>query len=508
LGKGNGNLKTTLKTLAANQHRSNRHRTSGAGAQVFFHGELMIMIAESKTDGVDLATLHAGVFNCFDAIDEEDTGDADLIADKPRKAPETVFDGTGYGSDTFEEPVTSKKKKKKTAAKKKKPIIASPLDNKISDQQRVKFYTRAYEPSDFDKTPRPQWTPPTAANDDHKGKHSNPALDEARNNTLIAGRDRANTLIQNEWAFDILIEVKDLMDAAAPKCSWLQHDGHGETDEHTIEDNTNPGYGADVKHDYGPSVKKVKKLWEHGNDNEPSKEQRDAESLGYVPQWNLGTGSPESGQESIDGHLTDTVMSSPETGKPRWTRVLRQVGVLEFNERNQMTHFHDKKGNRLKFKTKTRGAKGPSLHPRVVPDPIDINDYGGAALPRKKNGELTAGFVAGKTGSSNSVAPDTLDFEPTAGPTHSANDPWAAQIATDNARNEATIKLSQYRLLVGDKPYDALTQAASGFRIGELCNGRLGNTTHSARNRSFLQFAIERIIEERSRSSFRPQKAA
>ena len=31
------------------------------------------MIAETIADGVDLATLHAGMFNCFDAIDAEDT---------------------------------------------------------------------------------------------------------------------------------------------------------------------------------------------------------------------------------------------------------------------------------------------------------------------------------------------------------------------------------------------------------------------------------------------------
>jgi hypothetical protein len=464
------------------------------------------MISATISDGgitAPLFPLHPHQFKCFDPIDEEDT-DADLIEDRPKKKPETVFDGTGYGSDTFEELDATKKKKKKTAKKKAKPIIAAPLDDKISDEQRVEFYTRAYEPSDFDKTPRPQWTPPLAANDNQKRKHSFPALDEARNNTLMVGRDRADTLIQNEWAFDILIEVKDLMDAAAPKCSWLQHDGHGETDEHTPEDNANPGYGVDAKHDYGPSVKKVKKLWEHGNNNEPSKECRVAESLGYVPQWNLGTGSPESDDKSTGGHLTHTVTSSPETGKPRWTRVLRNVGKLDFNEFGTMTHFRDKKGKRLQFKTKTRGAKGP--RPKVIPDPIDTTEYEGT-LPRNKKGELAVGFLAGKTGSSNSVKPDTLDFEPEAGPTHSSNDPWAAQIAAEKARDDATIKLSQYRLLIGDKPYDALTEAASGFRIGELCGGRLGNTTDSARGRNLLQVAIERIIEERSQS-LRPSKTA
>jgi len=463
-----------------------------------------------STDGgiaAQLLPLNAALFNCFDPIDEEDANESDLIEHKPRKRPETVFDGTGYGSDTFEEPEENKKKKKKTVAKRKEKEVVAPLDKNISDEQRVEFYTRPYEPSDFDKTPRPQWTPPLAANDNQKHKHSFPALDEARNNTLMVGRDRADTLIQNEWAFDILIEVKDLMNAAAPKC-WLQHNGHGETDEHAIEDNANPGYGIDAKHDYGPSVKKVRKLWEHGNDNEPSKECRIAESLGYVPQWNLGTTSPDPDDKSIDGYLTDTVMSSPETGKPRWTRVLRNVGKLDFNEFGTMTHFRNEKGKKLKFKTKTRGAKGPRLHPKVIPDPKDTDGYDGAALPRNKKGELTAGFVAGKTGSSNSVKPDTLHYVPIAGPTHSSNDPWAAQLAADDARDEATIKLSQYRMLVGDKSYDALTQAASGFRIGELCGGRLGNTTDSARNRKFLQFAIERIIEERSRSFFRAEKAA
>jgi hypothetical protein len=70
------------------------------------------------------------------------------------------------------------------------------------------------------------------------------------------------------------------------------------------------------------------------------------------------------------------------------------------------------------------------------------------------------------------------------------------------------IKLAECRLLVGDRPYDALTQAASGFRIGELCDGKLGNTTDSARGRNLLQIAIERIIDDRSRSFIRSKTAA
>jgi hypothetical protein len=112
--------------------------------------------------------------------------------------------------------------------------------------------------------------------------------------------------------------------------------------------------------------------------------------------------------------------------------VLRNVGKLDFNELGTMTHFRDRKGKRLKFKTKTRGAKGRRLHPKVIPDPKDTQEYGGAALPRNKRGELTAGFFAGKTGSSNSVMPDTLEYVPIAGPTHSSNDPWAAQIAAES----------------------------------------------------------------------------
>jgi hypothetical protein len=437
------------------------------------------MISTTTADVTALLPLNAAMFNCLNPLDEDDI-DADLLDDGPKK-PETVFDGTGYGYDTFEKPETSKKKKpvNKTTARKNAAVI-EPLDETITDKRRVEFFTRPYVPSDFDK----QWTRPKADNDNRKGKHTFPALDEARNNTLMIGPDRAHTLIQNEWAFDILLEVRELMDAAAPKCAWLQHDGHGETDEHGIEDNANPGYGIDAKHDYGPSVKKVKRLWEHGNENEPSKKGE---------PWNLGT------VELMN------VVAEPSNNL---VKALHLVGGLQMNECNNVSHFRDGKGDWLKFKTKTRGAKGARLHPNVAPDPIDIQDYGGAALPRNKNGELTAGFVAGKTGSSNSVAPDTLDFVPQAGPTHSANDPWAGEIAADKARDDAIVKLSQCRLLVGDQPYDALTQAASGFRIGELCGGRLGNTTDSAKGRNLLQVAIERIIEERGRSFFRPKLAA
>ncbi len=398
---------------------------------------------------------------------------------------------------------------KKTAGKKN----AEPLEEFSEEQlqRRITLLARPHEPSDFDKDamtfshpadfdietwtfkregkaglpdPRPQWTHPAAANDNHKGKHSNPALNEAKNNTLIVGRGRADTLLQNEWAFDILLDIAHLLDAAAPASAWLQHNGHGETDEHGIEEGVNPGFGVDLKHDYGPSEKKVKRLWEYGNDNEPSKEGE---------PWNLGT------VEWMG------VVSQP-SGKT--VRALRRVGGLELNERNQATQFRDKKGNWLKFKTKTRGAKGKSAHPKVIPDPIDTHEYNSAALPRNEKGELTAGFFGGKIGSSNSANPGTLDFEPEAGPTHSYNDPWAAEIAGEKAQDHAIIELSQYRLLLGDLPYEALTQAASGFRVAELCGGRLGNTTDSAKGRKLLQFAVERIIEDRTRTLGRSKKAA
>jgi hypothetical protein len=439
-----------------------------------------------STDGgiaAQLVPLDSSLFNCFDQIDDDDSRN-----DKPKK-PETIFDGTSYGSDTFEEPEIAKPKKAATKPAKNAAAVIEPLDNKLSDTQRVDFYTRPYEPTGFDNGPRPQWTSPRAANDNQKRKHSFPALDEARNNTLMAGRDGADTIIQNEWAFDILLEVKGLMEAAAPAPAWLQHNGHGETDEHTVEDNANPGYGLDLVHDYGPSEDKVKLLWEHGNDNEPSMD----------GSWKLGI--PDSPDiNSASKHLTNTVMVSPATGKPRRARLLHRVGALEINERNHVTHFTDKNGKRLKFKTTTRRVKGERSQPKVIPDPVSTGAYNGAVLPRNKRGELNVGFFGGKTASSNCVKPGTMHHASDIGTLHSSNDPWAAQIAAENARNAATIKLSQCRLLVGDQPYDALTQAASGIRIGELCGGRLGNTTDSAKGRNLLQVAIERIIEARTAS--------
>lgn len=189
-------------------------------------------------------------------------------------------------------------------------------------------------------------------------------------------------------------------------------------------------------------------------------------------------------------------------------KALRKVGGLENNEFNQVTHFRDNKGNWLKFKTKTRGPKGKRVFPKVIPDPKDSCGYCSAALPRNKKGELVVGFFAGKTGSSKSSKPDTLDFEPAEGPSNSFSDPWAAAIAAEKAREDSIITLGQHRLLVGDKPYEALTQAASGLRIGELCGGRLGNTTNSARNRNLLQVAIERIMEDRTRALARAKMAA
>jgi hypothetical protein len=423
----------------------------------------------------------------FDSIDGGDNGR--LPNDKPPSPATTerakpIFDETGYGVDTCE-PAEIAHKQNST---KKKPKSTKPNNNKVLDEyttttRRIELLTRPYEPSDFDKAPRPQWIP-KASNDNHKRKHSFPALDEARNNQLIIGRNRADTLVQNEWAFDILLEVRDLMDAAAPASAWLEHNAHGAADEHDVGDDSNPGYGVDIKHDYGPSVNKVKRLWEFGNDNRPSK---DGEA------WNPGT------VELMD------VVSEPTK---RVVKALRKVGGLENNEFNQVTHFRDNKGNWLKFKTKTRGPKGKRVFPKVIPDPKDSCGYNSAALPRNKKGELVVGFFAGKTGSSKSSKPDTLDFEPAEGPSNSFSDPWAATIAAEKAREESIITLGQHRLLVGDKPYEALTQAASGFRIGELCGGRLGNTTDSARNRNLLQVAIARIMEDRTRTQERAKIAA
>jgi hypothetical protein len=237
-----------------------------------------------------LLPLNAEQFNCFDPIDEEDT-DTDFVqpkkAAKKTKKAAPVFDETGYGSDTFVKPEPDGKK---VAAKPKTAKMKKTLPEYVTVERRIELLTRQYEPTDFDNNtmifrngtadPRPQWVPPKASNDNQKRKHSSPAVDEARNNSLMVGRNSADTLLQNEWAFDILLEVADLLDAAAPTSAWLQHDGHGETDEHEPGDSVNSGYGPDLIHDYGPSEDKVKKLWEHGNDNEPSKN---------GDPWNRGT---------------------------------------------------------------------------------------------------------------------------------------------------------------------------------------------------------------------------
>jgi hypothetical protein len=415
-----------------------------------------------------LLPLNAAEFNCFD-IDEDDP-DTDLLDDTPKSVP--LFDATGYGSDTFEKPVAKTKTPSTSKAKSKKTEYPA-LPEYTTPERRIKLLTRIYEPSDFDKSR--QSAPP--ANDNQQRKHTFPALDEARNNTLMVGNGTADTLLQNEWAFDILLEVRDLIDAATPASAWLQHDGHGEADEHEPDDKVNSGYGPDVIHDYGPSEDKVKWLWEHGNDDKPSKD---------GDPWNLGP----------VGELTN-VISEPSK---MIVKALHTVGALEINERNQVTHFKSKRGKRLKFKTKTRQARGTAAQSKTILDPIDISQYDGARLPRNKRGELNVGFFGGRTASSNSTKPNTLHYE-SGGPAHTSNDPWAATMAEERARDDASIKLSQCRLLVGEQPYQALFQAASGHRIGELCGGRLGNTTDSARGRNLLQVAIERIIEVRKTSS-------
>jgi hypothetical protein len=444
------------------------------------------MISATTADVTALLPLNAE-FNCFDPIDDDDT-DADLLDDRRRK-PEAVFDGTRYGYDTFVTPEPAKKKtavKNKTANKIPEPL----LEEYTTGERRIDLLTRTYEPSGFDKEPRPQWTPPQAANENQKRKHSFPALDEARNNTLMTGRGSAHTLIQNEWAFDILIEIHDLLDAAAPRSSWLAHNGHGAADEQETEESVDSGFGMDVVHDYGPSEEKIKKLWEH-NDDLPDGETPKQSKNGQP--WILGTVELK------------TVLSEPSNTA---VMALSRVGALQNSHRNHIAMFRDSKGKWLKLQTRTRRAKGTSAPSKLATDPRIAKQYTGAALPRNKRGEVTAGFFGGTTASSNSVKPNTLDHAPEAGPSHSSSDPWAVDMAADEARDDATVRLAEYRLIVGDRPYEALTQAASGFRIGELCGGRLGNTTDSARARNFLQIAIERIIEERSRSLFHQNMAA
>ena len=430
-----------------------------------------------STDGgiaAQLVPLDTSLFNCFDSIDDDGV-DSFSLDDKPEKKPKIVFDVTGYGFDTFEKPETEKTKSKTKPAAKKTTISAPAiLAEYTTTQRRVELLTRPYEPSAFDSGPRPQWTP-KADNDNHPRKHTSPALNEARNNTLMVGDGSAHTTIQNEWAFDILVEISELLDAAAPPSAWLEHNGHGAADEHEPNEPANSGFGMDVVHDYGPSEDKIKKLWEHGSTDKPSK---DGEP------WNRGT----------VGNLKD-VLSEPTNTT---VKALTSVGALENNHRNHITHFRDKNGKPLEIQTRTRHAKGTRPPSQLIPDPKTLSDYRGAALPRNKRGELNVGFFGGKTASSNSIRPNTIHFSPESGPTHSSSDPWAAEIAAETARDDATIKLSQCRLLVGAQPFDALTQAASGFRIGELCGGRLGNTTDSARGRNLLQVAIERIIEART----------
>lgn len=177
------------------------------------------MISTAMLNDVVAAAPTPYEFDCFDPIDVPKKSAS-------KSKPSTLFDVTGYGFDTFEEPeaVDKEEEKKPTAQKSEKP---EPLDEYTTPECRVKLLTRPYMPSAFDTDPRPQWTDPVAANDNHNGKHTFPALDEARNNTLMKGRGTADTRLQNEWAFDILLEVRDLLDAAAPATAWLQHDGHG-----------------------------------------------------------------------------------------------------------------------------------------------------------------------------------------------------------------------------------------------------------------------------------------
>jgi hypothetical protein len=203
-----GKYKIFGKSVSARKKYEHLVRLKGYGWKVFtseettMFGELSVRFAqEPKYDECDsdeqavceqtLATAN-DEFKCFNPTDEEETDDTILLDDKPTKKPETVFDGTGYGSDTFEEPDASKKKTK--AAKKESVTATEPLEEYTTEQRRIELLTRTYEPSDFDKTPRPQRTPPLAANDNQKSKHDSPALDEARNNTLMAGCGRADAI--------------------------------------------------------------------------------------------------------------------------------------------------------------------------------------------------------------------------------------------------------------------------------------------------------------------------
>ena len=86
-----------------------------------------------STDGgitAKLIPLDATLFKCFDPIDDED---ADFVSldDNSDRTPKTVFDSTGHGFDTFEEPKPEKPKPaKKLAAKNKRaPVTLTRLSH-------------------------------------------------------------------------------------------------------------------------------------------------------------------------------------------------------------------------------------------------------------------------------------------------------------------------------------------------------------------------------------------
>lgn len=289
-------------------------------------------------------------------------------------------------------------------------------ESKITDEDRITFFTRTGESRPFVMPePEEKLTPKNFF-------HDFPAKDQANKNVLLEGNDETETIRLNNRAGILLSDIRGWVLAT-------QHDnpygaGHNGTGVETKADDSNTGYGMEMRHDSGPSVL---------NYDKKSKTYRSGMKERYE------AGSPvkaKLGEPWITGKVV-TLKSSEDGAKQ-----LHQVGNMKFNFSAHQSALIKSGWRWQQYGTIQTLPKGKKYE-----EPVSIQ-----------------GLIVAQKAEANSDLDDTAYTRGAA----SNYDAVPGSIADDNERENAHAKLDRIADLLTPKLYDALIAAAMGDTFDEI----------------------------------------
>jgi len=317
-----------------------------------------------------------------------------------------------------------------------------------------------------------------------RGKHENPALDQATNNRLM------DTPEQNRLAERILIIVgRYLGNAELSHIGGLPWLSQGEA---------GTGYGMDAIRDMGLSPERLITLWKAtvpANENDLS--EVDA-SLLRVAMGNSDCepGSPATMavvRKGVPFRRKNTRRGILGQRAVKADHRIRKIGKLLFDDLGRL-HLWDEK---------VREAKGQRREKAVTADIIDIGLYRSAALPRNPwTGELEVDFMAGKTMPVASGGAQIIELsEHRHRKAQSSFDPATAWQATEACREDALEGLNKIRVQLGPSLHEALCDAARGVEFWIIGKGKNNGDWRAAkRGMTAVKQAIEALCEKNSPS--------